>query len=738
MQAVINQQDCLKDDSENPAGCTNIDLCRVARELSLAAGGSFFLSLAESLVRLLDVDSVVIGELPVKSRFEEIRTLAVFSRDHLVENFTYLLAPCEQLACQKICVVANDALDVFPEDHLLAEMGVRGYVGMPLQSISGHTLGIISVFSSRPLENPECVESLLKIFATRAAAELERRQQESLFRNLSQSVEQSPSMVVITDASGRIEYVNPVFCAITGYQIEEVVGKIPDILKSPTPEQERNKDLWRTILGGETWRGELENHKSNGALYWESVTISPVHDEQGSTMNFLIVAEDITLRKQAEDKVREMTYYDRLTGLANLYSFNGMLYREIDDAQNGDRFAVVFLNIDDFSKFNHTFGHIAGNSILMETSARLSDCLRPGDFIARHSADTFVIFLADIAEIEGVASVAKQLQRAFSQPFPLLAEGEYSLSCCMGISVFPDDGADPAVLLQLSDMALAEAKQDGRGSIRCYSSTMNAESLRLLNLENDLRRAVWNEELQIYYQPQVDAASGRLVGLEALSRWDHPKLGMIPPSEFIPLAEEIGLISDIGSWVLTKACQQTQQLLNDGIQLQRIAVNISAHQFFHQNLVHEVETALEKSGLKAEILELEITESAVMLDPEGAQQVLRQIRDLGVNIAMDDFGTGYSSLSYLRRFPINKLKVDRSFVFEIENSEDDAAIVRTIINMAENLNLSVLAEGVETEPQRDSLAAWGCHEFQGFLFARPMPLEDVYVWAGAHVPKDGG
>lgn len=726
------QKDIMK--NQHVSACDEgIDLCRIARELSLPSGEDFFQSLVESLARLLNVETVIIGELPGTSQLNEIRTLAVFSQDHLVENFTYLLAPCEQLACQRVCVIADDALATFPEDHLLSEMGARSYVGMPLLSSAGQSLGLIALHPKQPLENPDFITALLSLFAIRAASELERRQQESHFRNLYQSVEQSPSIVVITDLTGRIEYVNPSFCRITGHQMAEAIGKNPGFIKSGVIDLAVYESLWQTILDGGTWRGELENRKTDGELYWESATISPVHDKHGNPTHFLKVSEDITTRKKAEDKIQEMTHYDRLTGLANLYSFNGFLYRAIESIPQDGRFAVVFLDIDEFSKFNHTFGHITGNSILMEASARLSECLNEGDFIARHSADTFLLLLADIGQTGSVVKRVKQLQNAFVHPFPLLSEGEYSLSCGMGVSVFPDDTNEPGALLQMADTALSEAKLKGRNSIQRYSTMMNAENLRLLNLENDLRSAIVKDELRVYYQPQVDAVSGRLLGLEALARWQHPVLGLVSPGEFIPLAEDVGLIADIGSWVMSQACQHAQQLLREGISFERVAVNISAHQFFHQNLVNEVKAALKSSGLKAEILEVEITESAIMLDPDGAQSVLEQIRALGVNVAMDDFGTGYSSLSYLRRFPINRLKVDRSFVFEIESSEDDAAIVKTIINMAKTLNLSVLAEGVETDFQRDSLATWGCHEFQGFLFARPMPLQDLSVWARANL-----
>lgn len=717
----------------NRAGCENSlggDLSRVKAGLPFVAGQDFFHTLARALADLIEVESVVITKLPAQLRTDDVQVLALTSRR---EGQGECLIPfCAQVAEWAGNDKAKGVWGRLPDELLPEELGVRGCVAMPLVDSSGRLIGMIAVFSTSTLSETDQVESLLHIYATRAAAELERRQQENLFRTLYQSVEQSPSIVVITDAEGLIEYVNPSFISSTGYKADDVLGKSPRLLKSEATDPKVYQNLWQTVSSGRTWRGELENRRGDGSHYWESAVISPVQDEMGKTTHYLKVSEDITDRRQAENKIREMTHYDRLTGLANTYSFNDFLFRKAAAACPGDRFAVVFLDIDDFGRINQTFGHVAGNSLLMEVSARLSDSLGAGDFVARHSADTFSLVLGDICEVEDGAGIVKRLRQAFARPFPLMSQGDYSLSSCMGVAVFPDDGTEAQVLLQLADTALSEAKYQGRGSVRCYSKSMTAGNLRRLNLVNELRKAAFREELQVYYQPQVDASTGTFVGLEALLRWQHPQLGSIPPDEFIPLAEEIGLISDIGSWVLARACRQARQMFDDGIRFQRIAVNISAHQFFHHNLVQEIENTLKETGLEPEMLELEITESAVMRDPELAQLILEQIRQLGIGIAMDDFGTGYSSLSSLRKFPINKLKVDRSFVSEIETSEDDAAIVKTVINMAKNLSLSVLAEGVETGFQREALAGWGCDEFQGYLFARPMPQEQLCGWVRNH------
>lgn len=707
---------------------TGSDLSRVTAGLPFVAGQDFFQDLARTLAELIEVESVVVAKFSEPLCADDTQVLALVSRQNEHDLRESLVPFCVQVARKVTDPQDPCRWGVLPGRLLPIDLGFVSGIGKPLVASSGQLIGMLAVLADSVLDDPAQAESLLHIFATRASAELERRHQESLFRNLYQSVEQSPSIVVITDAKGRIEYVNPSFTRSTGYRADDVLGQSPGLLKSKSTDPDIYRNLWRTISSGGTWRGELENRKSDGDLYWESAVISPVQDGQGNTTHYLKVSEDITERRVTESKIREMTRYDRLTGLANSYSFNDFLFRRVAAASPTDRFAVVFLDIDDFGRINQTFGHVAGNSLLMEVSARFSDSLGPGDFVARHSADTFSLIIEGIKGAKSGVDIVRRIQQAFVQPFPLLSQGDYALSCCMGVSVFPEDGKEAEVLLQLADTALSEAKQQGRGAVRCYSKAMTAGNLRMLNLVNELRKADYNEEFLVYYQPQVDAVTGTFVGLEALIRWQHPELGLISPDEFIPLAEEIGLISDIGAWVLSTACRQARQLLNDGICFQRMAVNISAHQFFHHNLVQEIERILQTSGLDAKMLELEITESAVMRDPDLAQLILEQIRQLGVGISMDDFGTGYSSLSCLRRFPISKLKIDRSFVFEIEGSEDDAAIVKTIINMAGNLSLKVLAEGVETGFQKAALTEWGCDEFQGFLFSPPMPVSQLCDW----------
>lgn len=704
------------------------DLHRVALEASVVTGDYYFDALVQSLSRLLDAEYIIVGEH--LGQTESVRTVSAILNGQSMPEFRYSLqgTPCHKVIASGVCIYLAGVQSHFPDDKVLVEWEAESYIGVSLRSTTGVTIGLISVIFKQPLVAPGYAESVLRIFGGRAAAELERQQQERILPTLHKAVEQSPGTMMVTDTNGIIEYVNPSFSRVTGYQSHEVLGKTPQILKSGNMDSAVYQAVWGALRDGKSWQGELENRKQNGDIFWESATISPVFDNGGNITHYLKIAEDITERKQVNDQIQQMTYFDRLTGLANSFSFNEELCRKIEEADSSSRFAVVLLDIDDFSKFNHTFGHVAGNSILMETAARLEESVKPGDTIARYSADTFAVLVAYTDEENDVEVAVHRLLQVFGQPYSLLTQGEYAFSSCVGAAIFPADGKDSETLFQHADTALSEAKRSGRNSIQYYAPSMNAANMMLLNLENDLRKAIDRDELRVYFQPQIDAEKGILTGFESLLRWEHATLGMVSPGDFIPLAEESGLITELGAWVLTHACRQAQELRQTGVSFQKIAVNVSARQFFGQNLVLKVQSALLSSGLPPGMLELEITESAVMNDPENTRKVLEEIRALGVQIALDDFGTGHSSLSYLKKFPINKLKIDRSFVKGIESSDDDAAIIQTIIAMTKTLNLSVIAEGVETETQKELLLSWGCHDFQGFLFGRPMPQSEVKSW----------
>ncbi len=434
------------------------------------------------------------------------------------------------------------------------------------------------------------------------------------------------------------------------------------------------------------------------------------------------------VRMQAEEAVKFMAMHDGLTGLPNRIMFDERLASAISQARRHSRaLAVLFVDLDRFKVINDTLGHEAGDQVLREAAQRLIDHLRAGDTVARLGGDEFVILLEEVTDPLYVGSVTHKLIEALAVPFEIGGR-DYGISASIGVSAFPEDGQDPTTLLKNADIAMYRAKQGGKNAFAFYSAQVTAGSLERLSLESGLRRALENdEELTLHYQPQIEVCTGRIVGMEALVRWQHPELGLLPPSRFIKLAEETGLIVPLGEWVLHKACTAHRQWQGMRLSLPRMAVNLSPRQFLHTGLLADTLKVLKHTSCSGKFIELEITESMVMHDPAGAVTLTKQIKDLGVRIAIDDFGTGYSSLSYLRRFPIDSLKIDRSFIVDVPNDAGNAAITQAIIAMARTLQLTVVAEGVETITQFNFLRSRGCDEVQGFYFSPPVPFDEATV-----------
>jgi diguanylate cyclase (GGDEF)-like protein/PAS domain S-box-containing protein len=432
-------------------------------------------------------------------------------------------------------------------------------------------------------------------------------------------------------------------------------------------------------------------------------------------------------RKQAEERIRHLAHYDELTGLANRNMFSQCLSHAIAQARrNGKQLAVLFIDLDRFKNINDTLGHGAGDSVLKEVAERLHGCLRESDTVGRLSGDEFVVLLEEMPKSTHCAEVAQKILTAVARPFAFDTQ-IFHITASIGISTYPADSEDMHSLLKNADIAMYRAKELGKNNFQFYSAQMNVHNRERLELESSLRRALECNEFVLHYQPKVNIHSGRIIGMEALVRWQHPVKGMIPPMQFIPLAEETGLIVPIGKWVLRTACARNKSWQEQGLPPLRIAVNLSARQFTHENLLQDVLRVLNETGLDATFLELEITESMVMHDPEHAIELMNKLRAIGISISIDDFGTGYSSLSYLKRFPIDSVKIDRSFIRDLPLDGDDAAITQAIIAMAHGLKLKVIAEGTETGEQLSFLRAHGCDEMQGYCFSKPLPEDDFFL-----------
>jgi diguanylate cyclase (GGDEF)-like protein/PAS domain S-box-containing protein len=535
--------------------------------------------------------------------------------------------------------------------------------------------------------------------------------------------EHNSEAVLVTDADEQIVSANQAFSIITGYASSEVLGKRMEILGALPRRTFLSTEVHDQLKSTGQWSGELGLQRKNGDTFPAGASISSVLDTHGTLGNYLVVFSDITERKEAERQIYRLAYYDPLTGLPNRTLFYSLLEQVLTEAhRNRTHGALLFLDLNRFKNINDSFGHTLADVILKEVSRRLSMTLRDEDIISRLGGDEFVIALPDISRLEHAGHVAQKLLAALAEPF-FVEQHEITLSASIGISIFPEDGRDTETLIKNADVAMYRAKKLGNSTHVFYSQEMNLRSLDQLKLEGNLRRAIERGEFHLHFQPQLDLASGRINGAEALLRWHHPEHHQISPAQFIPVAEETGLIIPIGEWVIDAACRQIREWLDRGLPPVRIAVNLSARQF-SASLPKTVLGVIARHGIPSDSLELEITESMLMHNADSVVAMMREFGEAGILMALDDFGTGYSSLSYLKRFPIDNLKIDQSFVRGIPADQDDCAIARAIISMAKNLRLSVIAEGVETAAQLEFLREAGCDEIQGYYFSRPIPADE--------------
>ncbi len=610
-------------------------------------------------------------------------------------------------------------------------------VSLPLKR-GGRVIGCLNLYADRPdLFDSQGVELLGEMAADISFAldnierEVQRRRAERELRTLSQAVESCGSVIFITDRRGVIEYVNPKFTEVTGFTPEQAIGRSARFLTARGPSRALYQEMWQAVNEGREWHGEVRNRTPDGGLGWCMLTVAPVRGEGGEVSHFVAVAEDISERKASQAQVERLAFYDPVTELPNRSLFSDRVVQAVAGARrSGERVAILFMDLDRFKEINDSLGHEAGDRLLRQVGERLHACVRPSDTVARLGGDEFGLLLTQLTDPRDAGVVAEKILRAFSRPFRIDMHEVFS-SPSIGIAVFPADGTSCEALLKNADAAMYQAK-DERGTYRYFTPELNALAVRRLELEGAIRRGLERREFRLHYQPQVDLETGVVVGVEALIRWHHPQRGLVPPAEFIPLAEETGLIVSLGQFVLSQACQDACRWNVRDSQAPRVAVNVSARQFRHGDILRSVGSALGASGLDPSRLELELTESVLMKDVERAVTSLRELKAPGVGLAIDDFGTGYSSLSYLKRFAIDALKIDRSFVRDIAESPDAAAIVTAIIAMARRLRLRVIAEGVENEGQRRFLLENGCKVGQGYYFAAPMPQEELLQYLKRH------
>jgi diguanylate cyclase (GGDEF)-like protein/PAS domain S-box-containing protein len=531
--------------------------------------------------------------------------------------------------------------------------------------------------------------------------------------------------VLVSDAKGLIVHVNRAFMEITGYQRDDVMGQQPSLFKSGRHSSSFYQQMFQTLERTGEWSGEIWNRRKSGEIYPQWQTIRVIHDDQGQVSHYVAVFSDISAIKDSEHELAHLAHHDPLTDLPNRLLFTDRAEQALASAQVHKRgCALLLLDLDHFKIINDSLGHNVGDQLLKLVGERLKGLFGSGVTLARLGGDEFAVLVESCPQVIQAAALAQRMLDAMKQPF-IFDGNQLFISASIGISLFPSDALSAEQLLRNADSALFKAKSAGREGYALYTEELTAHAQNRVEIASEMRRAIEQQELRVYYQPVHDLQDSRLVGVEALVRWQHPERGLVPPSEFIPIAERTGLIADIDAWVMDQACRQMCRWLAEGAPLSFIAVNVSSRLFARRELYDQVAQVLHDTGLDPAFLELEVTESAVMGDPEMALEQLHRLRELGLRLAIDDFGTGYSSLLRLKRLPVQKLKIDQGFVAGLPWDEDDAAIVRVVIALAKSMGMQVHAEGIEQVEQAQFLLDHACDLGQGYWFGKPMPADEI-------------
>ena len=620
-------------------------------------------------------------------------------------------------------------LNVFARENALEnateELTRSGYFQnreMAFRTKDGHTVECLLSATFIEIDNEPCVLCIAKNVNELRQAEEKLKQSEQRFRG---AFENSPVGIVLIDLEGNVFQANHFVLEVLGY--EESLENVHISRLIPTDDRAQFKETLAKMIDGkeQTVRTERRMLRADNLEIWTNFHIVVQRDSDGQPLYLIGQIADITEMKSSQSRMERMAFYDTLTNLANRRLFYDRLGQAVDHAQRSKHLsALLYLDLDQFKRVNDTLGHEVGDILLQEVSMRLTACVRKEDTVARLGGDEFTVLLFDIRSPSDASLVADKILKALRQPLNISGH-QLVVTTSIGITIVPQDGTEPNSLMKNADLAMYRAKEHGRNIYQFYSEEMNTNAIKRLRTEYELRRAMERNEFILYYQPKVRLSDQQVVGVECLIRWDHPDRGILAPIEFIEVAEETGAIVDMGTWIIKEACQTGKVLCEQAKRNIQIAINISPRQFKDPNLVATIRRNLRETGLNPATLEIEITETMLMGDVDAANQTVRQLHDLGVRLAIDDFGTGYSSLNYLKKFPINTVKVDRSFVMDIPDSPDDMAITSAVIAMAHRLNMEVVAEGVETREQFEFLIEHDCEYAQGYLFSKPLPLDNI-------------
>lgn len=717
---------------------------KVAASVSAATGTAFFVRLVHNMAEALGAETACLGRfIPgAAGKPERLATLALVVNGKLVPNTEYSLSgtPSALLANQQQLYVSDSLLARFPDAAVLARTRAQAYVGQQLCDSTGAVTGMLFVLFRQPLEDAAFAQSTLQIFASRASAEIERLAADAHIRHQASLLDQARDAIIVRDLGHKITYWNQGAERLYGWSRDQAIGQSVDALLHL--DQGTFKRAALAVLTHGEWTGEMVQRHRDGHTIDIEGRWTLISGEEGAPSSILSINTDIRERKATEREIQRLAFYDALTGLPNRMLLMDRARQALANAsRSGDGGAMLFIDLDNFKTLNDTLGHDKGDLLLQHVATRLKTCVRDNDTVARLGGDEFVVMLEALNSEPGALALnarvaAEKILFTLAQPFQL--DGlHYRTTPSIGIALFGEGATTVGDLLKQADLAMYQAKSGGRNTLRFYNPLMQAVVSARAELESDMRAALAEGQFLLHYQPQV-RHDGSWLGVEALTRWNHPQRGLVSPAEFIPVAEETGLILTLGRWVMHTACKVLAGWQSDpSLHHLSMAVNVSSRQFRNVNFVQDVTRMLAITGAPAHRLKLELTESVLVDDVEATIATMEALRAVGVGFSLDDFGTGYSSLSYLKRMPLQQVKIDQSFVRDLLSDPNDAAIVDTIVALSAALRLDVIAEGVETPEQGEILLKAGCMAFQGYLYAKPMPLEALTALLSKHLGNVG-
>ena len=693
--------------------------------LSQSVSDNFIETICLSLAKAIKADFVFVAKLNHEQTIAT--TISVASQVEILENFSYSLKSslCENLSDGEVFTHVANSQQAYPDDQLLVDMNIAGYVGIPLKNVQNETDAILVALYHQPIENVSEATSLFLLFSGMIKKEMEKQELINELKTRNEIIEESKEAIIVCDKHSNITSVNKAFSRISGYSFKEVKGKNPRILSAGINDKNFYYQMWQDIEDTGAWSGEIWNKKKNGDVFPEWLSINSISDENNEVSHYVAFFFDITKQKESEAKIFKQANFDLLTGIANRFSFLENLSHAVSTAQlNNIKSTILYMDLDLFKEINDIYGHDFGDELLIQTSKRLKSYVKGTDSVARISGDGFAILLNNIENNEVINNIVTRILIGFSKPFSI-KNAVLRCTLSMGIVTFSSDKDDVGELMKKGETAMYHAKDSGRNSFSYFTQEMQNIARHQLTLKHQLIDAIKNRQLSVVYQPVVSIAEEKTNKFEALVRWNN-KGEWISPMEFIPIAEEFSLIIELGEFVLSEACIQLKKLKSQGFNDIVFNINRSIYEIpLNQSENDHWLTIIKLHGLQPSDICFELTESALAPDKRNNEVLFNQLRSAGCKIALDDFGTGYSSLSYLRRIPVDYIKIDKSFITDMSINQEDNILVSTIIAMSKALGKKVVAEGVETKEQLQLLIELGCDYIQGYYFSKPLPAESL-------------